>query len=191
MHSRLRLGSLGLVFAAGLLLGCMAGTQPSPAEGPSPAPSAASAAPSYGSPLLIDRTDLRLGTTVQYRRIPDLTELHDLEQVYALAHVVLALEEWPRTYAQIQPLEGLPQEADLTVIVRGYPPSSEAANAWNLLSVRVRLVMLVEGPPPSTAMVGDLNSMRALDRVIAEMNEPSRYGFERLQRPLSFRKVMN
>jgi hypothetical protein len=33
--------------------------------------------------------------------------------------------------------------------------------------------------------------MRALDRVIAEMNEPSRYGFERLQRPLSFRKVMN
>jgi len=191
MRSPIRFGSLGPVFAAGLLLGCMAGTQPSPAEGPSPASSAASAAPSYGDPLLIDRSDLRLGTTVQYRRIPDLTELHDLEQVYALAHVVLALEEWPRTYAQIQPLEGLPQEADLTVIVRGYPPTSEAANAWNLLNVKVRLVMLVEGPPPSTATVGDLNSMRALDRVVAEMNEPSRYGFERLQRPLSFRKVMN
>jgi hypothetical protein len=191
MHSRIPLGSLGLVFAAGLLLGCMAGTQPAPAEGPSPASSAASAASSYGGLLLIDRTDLRLGTTVQFRRIPDLTELHDLEQVYALAHVVLALEEWPRTYAQIQPLEGLPEEADLVVIVRGYPPTSEAANAWNLLNTRVRLVMLVDGPPASTAQIAELNSNRALERVIAEMEYPSRSGFERLQRPLSFRKVMN
>jgi hypothetical protein len=179
---------VAVAFGAGLLLGCMAGTEPSPAQAPVPP---AGGAPSYGGPLLIDRSDLRLGTTVQFRRVPDLTELHDLQQVYALAHVVLALEEWPRTYAAIQPLEGLPEEADLTVIVRGYPPTSEAANAWNLLNVKVRLVMIVEGPPPSTAVVGDLNSMRALDRVIADMNEPTRYGFERLQRPLSFRKVMN
>lgn len=179
---------LGSVFATGLLLGCMAGSQPAPAQGPHPAP--AGGAPTYGAPLLIDRTDLRLGTTVEFRRIPDLTELHDLQQVYALAHVVLALEDWPRTYAQIQPLEGLPEEADLTVIVRGYPPTQEAANAWNLLNTRVRLVMLVDGPPASTAVVADLNSMRALERVIAEMDAPSRYGFERLQRPLSFRKVL-
>jgi hypothetical protein len=32
--------------------------------------------------------------------------------------------------------------------------------------------------------------MRNLERVIAEMDEPSRAGFERLQRPLSFRKVV-
>jgi hypothetical protein len=32
--------------------------------------------------------------------------------------------------------------------------------------------------------------MRNLERVIAEMDQPSRAGFERLQRPLSFRKVV-
>src|SRR5262245_31885132 len=147
---------VAIAFGAGLLLGCMAGSQPAPAEGPA---GVTGGAPSYGGPLLIDRTDLRLGTTVQFQRIPDLTELHDLQQVYALAHVVLALEDWPRTYAQIQPLEGLPEEADLIVIVHGYPPTQEAANAWNLLNTRVRLVMLVDGPPASTAQVVDLNSM--------------------------------
>jgi hypothetical protein len=34
------------------------------------------------------------------------------------------------------------------------------------------------------------NIMRSLERVVAEMNEPSRSGFEQLQRPLSFRKVV-
>ena len=32
--------------------------------------------------------------------------------------------------------------------------------------------------------------MRYLERVIAQMDEPSRIGFDRLQRPLSFRKVV-
>ena len=180
---------LATVFAAGLLLGCMAGSQPAPAQ--APAPVAAAAGPSYGGPLLIDRTDLRLGTTVQFQRIPNLNELHDLEQILGLAHVVLALEEWPKGYAQIQPLEHAPQEADLIVVVRGYPPTKEAADAWNLLNARVRLVMLVDGPPPSSAVITDLNAMRSLERVIAEMDLPSRSGFERLQRPLSFRKVMD
>lgn len=180
---------LAPTFAAGLLLGCMAGSQPTPAETPPPAASAAG--PSYGGPLLIDRTDLRLGTTVQFQRVPNLTELHDLEQILGLAHVVLALEEWPRSYAQISPLEHAPEEADLIVVVRGYPPTKEAADAWNLLNARVRLVMVVDGPPPSTAVVTDLNSMRSLERVIAQMDLPSRSGFERLQRPLGFRKLMN
>ena len=35
-------------------------------------------------------------------------------------------------------------------------------------------------------VVQDLNAMRSLERVIAEMELPSRSGFERLQRPLSF-----
>lgn len=182
-----RLQWLAPAFAAGLLLGCMAGSQPSPAQAPAPT---AAAAPSYGAPLLIDRTDLRLGTTVQFQRIPSLTELHDLQQITALAHVVLALEQWPATYAQISALEHAPEESDIIVVVRGYPPTKEAADAWNLLNARVRLVMVVDGPPPSTAVTTDLNSMRSLERVIAEMDAPSRSGFERLQRPLSFRKLM-
>ena len=188
MPFRLTGRSLAPVFAAGLLLGCMAGSQPVPAQGPQTAP--LRGAPSYGAPLILDRTDLRLGTTVQYQRIPDRNELHDLEQLLGLAHVVLALEEWPRSYAQIQPLEGLPPEADLIVIVRGYPPTHEAADAWNLLNLRVRLVMLVDGPPASSGAISELNGMRALERVVAEMETPSRSGFERLQRPLSFRKLM-
>jgi hypothetical protein len=188
MHLRFRPLGLAGMFAAGLLLGCMAGTQPLPAQAPA-APHGAGG-PSYGAPLLIDRTDLRLGTTVEFRRIPNLNELHDLEQITALAHVVLALDQWPGTYAQIQPLEHMPEEADLIVVVGGYPPTKEAADAWNLLNARVRLVMVVDGPPPSTAVTTDLNSMRSLERVIAEMDTPSRSGFERLQRPLSFRKLM-
>jgi len=38
--------------------------------------------------------------------------------------------------------------------------------------------------------VADLNGMRGLERVIAEIDDPSRAGFERLQRPLGFRRVM-
>jgi hypothetical protein len=187
MRPRSWLRPMGPVFAAGLLIGCMAGSQPLPAQAPAPA---AGSGPSYGGPLILDRTDLRLGTTVQFQRIPDLAELHDLEQVLGLAHLVLALEDWPRTYAQIQPLEHLPEEADLIVIVHGYPPTHEAADAWNLLNARVRLVMVVDGPPASSNEVAELNAMRGLERVIAEMDQPSRSGFERLQRPLSFRKLM-
>jgi hypothetical protein len=39
-------------------------------------------------------------------------------------------------------------------------------------------------------VIDDLNLMRGLERVIAEMDDPQRGGFERLQRPLSFRKVI-
>lgn len=177
---------IAVPFAAGLLLGCMAGSQPLPAQSPGSGP----ATTSYGVPLILDRTDTRLGTAVHFSRIPDVAELHDLEQVLGLAHVVVALESWPSSYQQIQPLERVPYESDVVVIVRGYPPSREAAEAWNLLNARVRIVALVDGPPETPAVLSDLNAMRGLERLIAQMDQPSRSGFERLQRPLSFRKVM-
>lgn len=76
------------------------------------------------------------------------------------------------------------------VVLRGYPPSRGAAELWNLLGAPVRLVLLVPGPPTDPGVLMDLNVMRHLDRVIAEMDVPARTGFERLQRPLSFRKVV-
>ena len=39
-------------------------------------------------------------------------------------------------------------------------------------------------------MITELNLIHSLTRVIAEMPHPERTGFERLQRPLSFRVVM-
>jgi len=75
-------------------------------------------------------------------------------------------------------------------VLPGYPPSREAAEAWNLVNARLRMIVVVTTPPPSIGVVGDLNTMRGLERVIAELDQPSRSGFERLQRPLSFRKVV-
>ncbi len=192
------------VFAAGLVVGCMAGGPPLTAQSPpagrpaqpstvpsaTPGMSSGNHGPAYGTPLILDRTDLRLGTTVQFGRIPNLGELNDLQQLPALAHLVLALPAWPATYAELQALEQLPYEADVIVVLPGYPPSREAAEAWNLLNARVRLVMVVDAPPASNTVVADLNAMRGLERVIAQTDYPSRTGFERLQRPLSFRKVV-
>jgi hypothetical protein len=40
-------------------------------------------------------------------------------------------------------------------------------------------------------VVQDLNAMRGLERVVADVDPPSRAGFERLQRPLSFRRLVD
>ena len=181
--------SFAVPFAAGLIVGCMAGGPPLTAEQPPPAP-VPGGAPGLGAPLLLDRADLRFGTTVHFGRIPDLRELADVEHVYAISQVVLSLPEWPASYAQIQSLERIPYGIGLTVLLPGYPPSREATEAWNLLSSRPRLILVVNGPPPAVGVISDLNSMRGLERVIAQMDHPSRAGLERLQRPLSFRKVM-
>jgi hypothetical protein len=141
-------------------------------------------------PLLLDRTDLRLGTTVQFTRMPTLTELHDASNVLALQHVVIALPAWPKEYSPLEVLNQLPSETDVIVVLAGYPPSREAAEAWNLVQARLRLVVVVTEAPPSAAVVSDLNAMRGLERVIAQMDDPRRSGFERLQRPLSFRMLM-
>lgn len=145
---------------------------------------------SFGTPLILDRGDLRLGVTVQFNRFPSATELYDVRLVDGLAHVLIALPAWPADYAPIQVLNQVPEESDIIILLPGYPPSRESAEAWNLLSTRLRIIVIVEGPPPNNEVVADLNSMRGLERVVAQMDDPKRWGFERLQRPLSFRKVM-
>ena len=54
----------------------------------------------------------------------------------------------------------------------------------------LRTVVVVRGPPPGSTAISDLNHMRGLERVIAQMEDPRRSGFELLQRPLSFRRLV-
>ena len=84
----------------------------------------------------------------------------------------------------------MPSEVELIVILSGYPPTRAAAEAWNLLRVRQRIIVVVNGPPPSNTVIADLNNMRGLERVICQTDTPDRRGFERLQRPLSFRTLI-
>jgi hypothetical protein len=187
------------LLAAGMAAGCMASgpattAQPSPSSGGLP-PSTTTAPPyaatgGPGAPLILDRTDLRMGVTVQFSRLPTLAEINELRQTAGLAHVVLALPDWPADYETLMVLGQLPPETDAIVVLPGYPPSRQAAAAWNLVQARMRIVLLVPGPPPSPTVTADLNGMRGLERVIAQIDPPSRAGFERLQRPLSFRKVV-
>jgi len=143
-------------------------------------------------PLLLDPTDFGLGSTVVFTHLPSAAELHDLGYLPSVGHVVVSLPAWPAGWDRLQSLQQsvLPDGADLIVLLPGYPPSREAAQAWNYLRKPLRLVLVVKGPPVDREMILELNSMRALERVIADMPQPSRSGFERLQRPLSFRVVM-
>jgi hypothetical protein len=144
-----------------------------------------------GTPLIIDRTDLRIGTTVHFSRIPTASEVHDATQLPGLAHIVLSLPYWPVDVEPLQALDLTPPETQVIVVLPGYPPNRAAAQAWNYVRASLRIVVVVPDAPPSLAVVGDLNTMRGLERVIAQMDEPSRSGFERLQRPLSFRKIVD
>lgn len=143
------------------------------------------------APLLLDTGDFGFGTSVVFDRMPSPREIRDLAYLTAVQHVVVSLPEWPESYEQLLPLGQslLPEGADLVVILPGYPPSRAAAEAWNYLRLPVRIVLLVDGPPAHRAGIDELNRMRGLERVIADMEEPSRTGFERLQRPLSFRVI--
>lgn len=192
----MRAWTLGVTFAAGALLGCAASSLPPAAE---PPPSSPLGSPfgdpragfaSIAYPLLLDRTDFRLGTTVQFKRIPTLVELHDLVNVPVLHHVLITLPSWPLQYAPLDVLNQIPAETDVIVVLPGYPPGRAAAEAWNILQARLRIVVVVPEPPPNANVVADLNAMRGLERVVAQMDEPDRSGFERLQRPLSFRKLV-
>jgi len=49
--------------------------------------------------------------------------------------------------------------------------------------------VLVSGPPGERILLDRLNGIRHLERVIADVEVPSREGFENLQRPLSYRIV--
>jgi hypothetical protein len=185
------------VALTGSLAGCAPETPPPAIAAPPPASplgspfgESATGVPGIGTPLVLDRTDLRLGTTVQFSRVPSRAELADLNRWQNVVHVVLSLPSWPAEYANLQELDRLPYDCDLVVFLPGYPPSRGAANAWNMIGIPSRIIVVVTEPPPSRAVVDDLNSMRGLERVIAQLDEPDRRGFERLQRPLNFRKVM-
>jgi hypothetical protein len=179
----MKLRPITAAFAAGILAGCAAsGVSLDAPEAP--------AAPRSVQPIVIDRGDLRIGTTVQFGRMPTVSEVNDLRLVYGLARVVILLPTWPEDITRLEPLQGLSEEAEVMVVVRGYPPSRSAAEAWNYVR-GVRLVMIVPGPPVNPGMLDALNTMSSLERVIAEMDDPSRSGFERLQRPLGFRKFVD
>jgi len=197
-----RLPTLALAL---LLAGCAHSPAPPPASTPaagggtpaSPSPlgspfAEAKATPNeVGTPLLIDRTDMRIGTTVQFRHIPTVSELHDLEQLPGLSRVVLSFDQWPQEYAPLRTLDQAPEGVEVVAVLPGWPPGRAAVDAWNYLRVPLRIIVIVPGPPPSVDLVQNLNEMRGLERVIAQMDEPSRRGFERLQRPLSFRKLVD
>lgn len=189
--------SIPAVFAAGAIAGCMAGGAPAPAQSPTGSPASspfgdhASFAQTLAVPLVLDRADLRIGTTVQYRRVPTAVELSDLQLLPGLSRIVISLPAWPPDYAGLESLNQVPQGADVIVVLPGYPPTRASADVWNYVSAPIRLVIVVPEPPPNRAMIDDLNSMRRLERVIAQMDLPTRTGFERLQRPLSFRKVVD
>lgn len=190
-----------VTLALGLIAGCMAAGPPLPAETTTPPAGHTplgmplgerrSLNAELGIPLILDRTDLRIGTTVNFHHVPDASELHDALQVPLVQHIVLALPEWPTDVNALASLSGMPEETDLIVILAGYPPSRAAADAWNYVGSRVRLVLVVDGPPDRMGMIDDLNVMRQLERVIVDTDRPARTGFERLQRPLSFRKTMD
>lgn len=197
--------SFVIVFLIGALAGCMAAGPPIGAQSPVPAgsssgePRSPAGSPfsdrsmgvdAIGTPLILDRTDLRIGTTVQFNRLPTATEMHDATQLLGLARIVLSLPYWPEDLEKLRALDLTPPEVQVVVVLPGYPPNRAAAAAWSYVNASLRIVVVVPDPPPSLAVVGDLNTMRGLERVIAQMDVPSRSGFERLQRPLSFRKVV-
>jgi hypothetical protein len=189
-------------FALWALAGCMAGAprpgaQAQPPAGSDTAPTGAPLGSPFADrrmapgqltyPLMLDPTAMRFGTTVQYARIPTVSELNDLRATYGIQQLILSLPAWPASFEALSPLEQVSQDFATTIIVPGYPPSRQAAEAWNMLRVPLRLVVVVNDTPTSSIQVDDLNNLRALERVIAQVDTPNRAGFERLQRPLSFR----
>jgi hypothetical protein len=167
-----------------------AAATPDAATAPARSPRANDPEDALCAPLLIE-PDLGFGANVVMRRLPDVSDMDDLRGVSGLHQVVLALPEWPADFAALAPLQQavLPTDAELVVLLPGWPPSRAALDAWNLLGGNVRLIMVVGGPPADRALILELNRVRNLERVIAQMEHPDRSGFERLQRPLSFRVV--
>ena len=185
------------------LVACAAETAPDSAAAPAPAPTSAKAAPRPASaptarpqmlvrppvPILLDPNDLGLGSTVVFDHVPDARDLGDLSYLPSVQHVVLTLPAWPEDYSKLEPMQAslFPEGADLIVILPGYPRTHAAVAAWNLVHRTMRIVVVVPGPPLDRSMILELNALRGLERVICDSRDPSRSGFERLQRPLSFR----
>src|SRR5262245_24276247 len=130
--SSLALKALATV-ALGLAAGCapVATPPPEPAGSPGPreesgplgSPFRDEAMPTVDVPLVLERDNLRIGTTVQYYRIPSASELHDLTQLPGLSRVVLSFEGWPREYAPLEVLNRMPEGVETLVILKGWPPA--------------------------------------------------------------------
>ncbi len=189
-HSRRWLALAALPFT----LVCCASGGSAPATGtaasPPPAREARESPAFVGVPLVLDRDDLSLGTTVQFGRIPSPAEFNDLPYTSGASRVVISLPAWPADFAAIETLNRRPVDLDVLVVLPGWPPTRGAAEAWNMVRAPLRLVVLATGAPPTRGMLDDLNAMRALERVIVQTDRPSRVGLERLQRPLSFRRIV-
>lgn len=198
----LRPATLSLLAPLLFLLACAPGAPagvPHPAETPpagsasakpepAPPPREANADDPLCAPLLIEQ-DFGFGTHVVMRRLPSAADLEDMRFITGLRQLLLALPAWPESYAALKPLQQviMPEGAEIVVLLPGWPPTREALGAWNLVGGNLRLIMVVDGPPADRALITELNHVRPLERVIAQMEHPSRSGFERLQRPLSFR----
>lgn len=191
-----RVLALFLMSAALVAVACAPAAPPVSAQVP---PAGGTTATTRGAddalcaPLLLD-ADPGFGTHVVFRRLPNAADLEDLRFTTGVRQIVVALAEWPASYAEIQPLQQaiLPAGSELVVLLPGWPPTREALGAWNLVSGgALRIIVVVDGPPADRALITEFNRVRSLDRVIAQMDNPDRRGFERLQRPLSFRVVRN
>src|SRR5207248_11697652 len=106
---RMNTWKIAALFGAGILVGCMANGHPLPAQDTHPS-SISAASASSGLPLILDRSDLRIGTSVYFRTVPNASEVNDLRQVRALAHVVLALDQWPADVNAVATLSQVPEE---------------------------------------------------------------------------------
>src|SRR5262245_36430171 len=154
--------SLAVALIAGALAGCMAAGPPIGAQTPPPDRHSPLGSPfsdgrmgvyGLGTPLIIDRTDLAIGTTVHFDRIPQASELHDATRTLGLAHVVIALPHWPDDPEPLQALNQTPEEADIIVVLPGFPPNRAAAQVWNYVNARLRIVAVVPGPPESSGII--------------------------------------
>ena len=70
-----------------------------------------------GWPLILDRMDLSLGTSVHFDRVPNAREIHDLDGVLGLQHLVISLPGWPTDVQVIEPLTQLSPETDAIFIL--------------------------------------------------------------------------
>jgi len=181
------------------LLACAPGGQgPPPGEAKVPPSHRSAAAPDPLTPSNLDEglcaplileQDPGFGTQVVLRRLPTPADMSDLRYISGLRQLLVALPAWPASFDELQPLQQaiLPEGTEMVVLLPGWPPTFQALDAWNMVGGSLRLIMLVDGPPTDRSMITELNRLRPLERVIAQMEYPERSGFERLQRPVSFR----
>jgi len=153
-----------MLLTIGALAGCMAASPPPVADTSAPryqGDQGAGGADSSGivAPLILDRTDLALGTTAEFNHLPGTAELEAAAGLFALRHVVVMLPGWPQVNADLSRFSVLPPEADAIVIVPGYPPDRSALDAWNYARGHVRLVVVVDGPPLDPIQLEGLNTL--------------------------------